>query len=221
MTRYGRAPAGSLRRRRADHGTKPALFLMLGLLAAVAMPPAARAQGTGPNPLCTACHNPDGNSTIPENPKLAGLDAEYIAKQLADFRKHKRVSETMGPMAGQITEADIEVLAAYYSEQKPAPGVVADPKLAAQGQVIYDEGIVGSAVPACSGCHNEDGSGTAKYPRLAGQHTAYLIQQMKNFKSGTRNNDVREVMSAVAKRMSEQEMKAVAEYIAGLKGSER
>lgn len=191
---------------------------MLGLLASASMPLAAQAQGTGPNPLCAACHNPDGNSTIPENPKLAGLDAEYIAKQLADFRKHKRVSETMGPMAGQITEADIDVLAAYYSEQKPTPGVVTDPKLAAQGQVIYDEGIVGSAVPACSGCHNEDGSGTAKYPRLAGQHTAYMVQQMKNFKNGVRNNDIREVMSAVAKRMTEQEMKAVAEYIAGLKG---
>ena len=91
-------------------------------------------------------------------------------------------------------------------------------KLAALGKEIYDEGIVGNAVPACSGCHNEDGSGTEKYPRIAGQHSAYVIQQLLSFKSGERANDVKAVMRAVAKRMNEKEIRAVAEYVVTLKG---
>ena len=93
-----------------------------------------------------------------------------------------------------------------------------DAKLAAQGKPIYDEGIVGNAVPACSGCHNDDGSGTEKYPRLAGQHPAYVADQMQRFRSGERANDSKSVMRAVAKRMSDSEIKAVAEYVATLTG---
>ncbi len=202
---------------RAGGGRRGRLLLqLLGALALAATLPAAH--GAGGNPLCAGCHSEDGNSVIPENPKLAGFDPEYIIKQLSDFKSGKRTSLVMGAMVGQIGEGDFDALAGYYSEQKRAPGVVANPKLAAQGQLIYDEGIVGSAVPACSGCHNEDGSGTAKFPRLAGQHPAYVVQQMINFKNDSRNNDSREVMRAVAKRMNEPEMRAVAEYITGLKG---
>ena len=188
---------------------------MLALLASAAAPLASHAQDA-PNPLCGGCHNPDGNSIVPEYPKIAGLDAAYIAKQIMDFKNYKRVSEIMGPMSGNIAAADIGVLAAYYSKQKRTPGIVTDRGLAAQGQLIYDEGIDSSAVPACSGCHEKDGSGSKKFPNLAGQHPAYLINQMKNFKNGVRNNDGR--MRAVAKRLTEQEIAAVAEYITGLKG---
>ena len=107
-------------------------------------------------------------------------------------------------------------LAAYFSTRKRTPGIVTDRALAAQGQLIYDQGIDSSAVPACAGCHESDGSGWKKIPRLAGQHTTYLINQLGNFKSGVRKNDGR--MRAVAKRLTEQEIKAVAEYIASLKG---
>lgn len=170
--------------------------------------------------LCAGCHAPDGNSVIPDNPKLAGIDAGYLLRQMKDLKSGKRKSATMAAIIGMVDDSEFEALAKYYSEQKPAPGQAADAKLAALGKTIFDDGIVGSAVPACSGCHNEDGSGSNKYPRLAGQHQNYVVAQMKAFKSGERDNDPKEVMRAVARRMSEMEKKAVAEYIATLKEEE-
>lgn len=216
MIQYGRTVAESLRSRFSDQ-KKSQLPLVLMLLAFVLVPPAAQADEV-PNALCTGCHNEDGNSTAPEFPKIAGLDAAYITKQINDFKKDKRVSEIMGPMANQIPDQDIPVLAAYFSKQKRTTGTVENVKLAAQGQQIYDDGIISSAVPACSGCHGEKGEGTDKFPRLAGQHTTYLITQMNNFKNAVRNNDARKVMRAITLRMTDQDMKAVAEYITSMKG---
>jgi len=216
MTQYGRTVAEGLRRRSSDRKRSP-LLPLLALMAFVLVPPAAQAEDA-PNALCTGCHNEDGNSTTPDFPKIAGLDAAYITKQINDFRKDKRVSEIMGPMANQIPEKEIGILAEYFSKQKRTPGAVTDAKLAAQGQQIYDDGIVASAVPACSGCHGEKGEGTDKFPRLAGQHTSYLITQMTNFKNSVRNNDSRKVMRAITLRMTEQDIKAAAEYITSLKG---
>ena len=220
MTQYGRTLAGSSQHRRPGHQKKSSLFMLLALTATLLVPLAVKAEDA-PNTLCTGCHNEDGNSIVPEFPKLAGLDPVYITKQINDFKKYKRVSEIMGPMAAQIPDADVPKLAAYFSRQKRTTGtpeVVIDSKLASQGQQIYDDGIVSSAVPACSGCHGEKGEGTELFPRLAGQHTAYLITQMNNFKNIVRNNDVKKVMRAVTSRMTEQEIKAVAEYITSLKG---
>lgn len=217
MTQYGHAPADSLRYRSPEHQKKSFLLIILVFLTSVLMPLAVQAEGE-PNALCTGCHTEDGNSVTPEFPKLAGLDAIYIAKQIKDFKKDKRVSEIIGPMANQIPDADIGFLAGYFSKQKRTTGVVTDSKLAAQGQQIFDDGIVSNAVPACSGCHGEKGEGTDKFPRLAGQHTVYLITQMNNFKNGLRNNDSRKVMRAITSRMTDQDMKAVAEYITSLKG---
>lgn len=188
---------------------------MLTLLLSVSAPLTSRAEDV-PNPLCAVCHMPDGNSINPKFPKLAGLNTTYITKQIMDFKNTKRVEEIMSSMAGRITEQEAGVLAEYYNKQKRTPGTITNPALAAQGQLIYDEGIDSSAVPACAGCHEKDGSGSRKIPNLAGQHTYYLIAQLKNFRSGLRNNDGR--MRAVAKRMTEQEIAAVAEYITGLKG---
>lgn len=217
MTQYGQTTAGSSRHRSPEYQKQSFLLIMLMLVASVLVPFAVQAEGE-PNALCTGCHNEDGNSTTPEFPKLAGLDAVYIAKQIKDFKNDKRVSEIMGPMANQIPDKEIGALAAYFSKQKRTTGTVTDPKLAAQGQQIYDDGIVSSAVPACSGCHGEKGEGTDKFPRLAGQHTVYLITQMSNFKNMVRNNDARKVMRAITMRMTEQDMKAAAEYITSLKG---
>ena len=217
MTQNGQTTAGSLRHRSPEPQKHSILPIMLVLIASVMMPLAVQAEGE-PNALCTGCHNEDGNSTTPEFPKLAGLDPAYIAKQIKDFKNDKRVSEIMGPMANQIPDKDIGFLAAYFSKQKRTTGVVTDQKLAAQGQQIYDDGIVSSAVPACSGCHGEKGEGTDKFPRLAGQHTVYLLTQLNNFKNSVRNNDARKVMRAITLRMTEQDMKAAAEYITSLKG---
>lgn len=193
------------------------LVLILAFVACVSVPMTVRAEAA-PNPLCAGCHNEDGNSVVPDFPKIAGLDAAYITKQIADFKKFKRVSEIMGPMATQIADSEVEALAAFYSKQKRTPGEVTDKNLAAQGQLIYSDGLVNNAVPACGGCHGEKGEGADKFPRLAGQHAAYLNTQLLNFKNDVRNNDAKKVMRAIAQRMTEQEIKAASEYITSLKG---
>ncbi len=212
MTQIGSTSAGGLRHRRTGRN----LLMALAILATAAMPLAAHAEA--PNPLCAGCHNEDGNSAVGDFPKIAGLDAAYITKQITDFKKYKRVSEIMGPMAAQIQDSEIPTLADYYSKQKRTPGTVTDANLAAKGRQIYEEGILATAVPACSGCHGEKGEGTDKFPRLAGQHATYLVLQLNNFKNVVRNNDARGVMRAIALRMTEDEMKAAAEYITSMKG---
>lgn len=200
-------------------GVEKTASVLMGLtfVLSVSVPATVLAEGA-PNPLCTGCHNEDGNSVVPDFPKIAGLDAAYITKQISDFKKFKRVSEIMGPMATQIADSEVEAIAAYYSKQKRTPGEVVDKNLAAQGQLTYTDGIVNSAVPACSGCHGEKGEGADKFPRLAGQHAGYLTTQLLNFKNDVRNNDAKKVMRAIAQRMTEQEIKAVSEYITSLKG---
>jgi cytochrome c553 len=192
----------------------PTLLLLPLLAKAQAVPLAERLT------LCAGCHNADGNSTIPDNPKLASLDPEYIIKQLTDFKAGNRSNVLMSSIIPLVDAKEFEALAAYFHDQKRQLGAPFDPKLAAIGKEIFDEGIVATAVPACAGCHNEDGSGTAKYPRIAGQHSAYVIRQLTNFKSGERTNDPKGVMRAVAKRLTEDNMRAVAEYIVTLKGGQ-
>lgn len=194
------------------------------LLAALALP--VQAQEIPPLAerlqLCASCHNPDGNSVVSDNPKLAGQDASYLARQLADFKSGKRPSPVMAGIITLLHEQEYKALAKHFSEQKPVASAAAvDAKLAAQGREIFAEGIIGSAVPACSGCHNDDGSGNDKYPRVTGQHSAYVVQQLLNFKSGVRGNDAKGVMQAVARRMNDKEIQAVAEYVATLKEEEQ
>lgn len=179
--------------------------------AANAAPPALHLQ------LCAACHGPGGNSVLPDNPKLAGMDAAYLMRQLADFKSGKRASPIMGQIVATLDNDSLRPVAEYYSEQKPAPGTSSDAALAAAGKLIFTDGIVATAVPDCGSCHGNDGSGDAKYPRLAGQHAGYVERQLLAFKSGERKNDAKGVMAAVAQRMSETEIRAVAQYLAGLK----
>ncbi|MBE0548677.1 MAG: c-type cytochrome [Rubrivivax sp.] len=167
-------------------------------------------------PVCAACHGKDGNSLIADNPSLAGMAPEYLVRQMKHFKSGDRKSAVMAPMAAALDADAMQALADHFSEQTPAAGKAGDPALAAKGKVVYDEGIVGSAVPACSGCHGDDGSGDAKYPRLAGQHAAYVEQQLAAYRSGARANDLKGVMGAVAKRMSDADMRAVAQYITGM-----
>ena len=168
--------------------------------------------------VCAACHGPDGNSTNPMFPKIAGHWPEYIVKQLSDFKQNKRVNEAMAPIIANLSDDDIRVLAAHYSRQKTAPGVVSDPALAEKGKQIYMEGNPDSGVPACKACHKPNGEGTQRFPHVAGQHTQYLITQLKAFASGARTNDKGRLMQKLASRMTEDEMKSVAEYITGLTG---
>ena len=173
--------------------------------------------------VCAACHAADGNSVAATNPKIAGQFPEYLQKQLGDFKaqpgkKPARESAIMTPMAANLSDDDIQGLAAYYSGQKLRPASAADKDLAALGQKIWRGGIAASSVPACAGCHGPAGAGIpAQYPRLAGQFAEYVASQLKGFKDGARSNDANGVMRGVAARMTEREIAAVAQYAAGLR----
>jgi len=173
--------------------------------------------------VCAACHADDGNSIGPANPKIAGQHPEYLHKQLADFRaqggkKPVRDNPVMTSMVANLSEADLKNLAAYYAGQKLKPAAAADKELAAAGQKLWRGGNVQTGVPACAGCHGPTGAGIpAQYPRIAGQYAEYLAAQLRGFKEGGRANDPNGMMRGVASRMSEREIKAVAEYAAGLR----
>jgi len=170
--------------------------------------------------VCAACHGPDGNGLTPPNPdypKLAGKQAVYLLKQLNDFKSGKRKSDIMTGIVAELSPDDMNNLAKYFSVQKNKPGIITLPDLVAFGKKFYEEGSPEIGVPACAGCHVPDASGTDKYPHLAGQHATYTYQQLKRFASSERENDRGLVMQSLAMRMSEQEMKAVSEYIMGMK----
>src|SRR3990170_1919936 len=173
--------------------------------------------------VCVPCHAADGNSVAPANPKLAGQHAGYLYKQLANFKpqggkKAARESALMAGMVASLSNADMGALAAYYASQKLKPAAASDKELAALGQKIWRGGIAEKNVAACAGCHGPDGAGIpVRYPRLAGQFAQYVDAQLKLFRAGGRANDPNGMMRRVAARMSDEEIKAVAEYAAGLR----
>ena len=185
-------------------------------------PDTAKAQSIAAQ-VCASCHAADGNSVAAANPKIAGQFPEYLAKQLTDFKpqagkKPARESAIMSGMVANLSESDMKNLAAYYAGQKLKPAAAADKDLAAQGQKLWRGGNAGAGVPACAGCHGPAGAGIpAQFPRLAGQYAEYVATQLKSFKEGARANDANGAMRAVAARLTEREIKAVAEYAAGLR----
>ena len=165
---------------------------------------------------CVACHGAAGNSTITQNPKLAGQHEAYIQKQLHNFKGPDRNNAIMTGIAKALGEDDVRNIAAFLEQQKPAPGSARNKNTVDLGKKIYRAGIAEKHVPACAGCHGPNGAGIpAQYARIAGQHQDYTIAQLTNFRTGTRANSAQ--MTAVGKRMSDEEMQAVADYIAGLK----
>lgn len=195
------------------------LFSSANLFANEAAAPTAgdAAKGKEKSPLCVACHGPDGNSTNPIWPKIAGQHASYIEKQLTDFHGEARKDATMSPMAAPLSPEDIKNLAAYYASQKMATGS-ANPEKIQLGKDIYKGGNLTTQVTACAACHSPTGMGNpaSNYPRVSGQHAPYILKQLKDFKSSTRTNDDSSMMRSIAKRMTEAEMEAVAEYMSGL-----
>jgi cytochrome c553 len=166
---------------------------------------------------CAACHSIDGNSVNPIWPKLAGQHAEYLIKQLQDFKEGKRVNAQMAPMVASLSEQDITDISAYFASNKIKPGS-AKPELIESGQRIYRAGDTQAGVPACMACHGPAGAGNpgALYPSVAGQHAAYTALQLKTFKSEERNNDANSVMRTIAGSMTNAQIEAVSEYIQGL-----
>lgn len=165
---------------------------------------------------CVACHGNAGNATITQNPKLAGQHAAYLQKQLHDFTTPARNNAVMTAIAKALNEEDVRNLAAYLEQQKPAPGAAKNKNTVELGKKIYRGGIAEKNVPACAGCHGPNGAGIpAQFARVAGQHQDYAVAQLTGFRSGARSNSAQ--MMAVAKRLSDDEIAAVADYIAGLK----
>jgi cytochrome c553 len=166
---------------------------------------------------CAGCHGIDGNSVNPEWPSLASQNAGYLVKQLKDFKSGDRQNATMAPMAAALSDQDMEDISAYLATQT-VKGGAADPALAVLGQSIYRGGIKDRSIPACMSCHAPDGKGTpaAKFPRIAGQHAAYTVNQLKAFRSSARNNDAAQMMRDTAHLMTDDEIVAVSSYMQGL-----
>ncbi len=166
---------------------------------------------------CAACHSVDGNSVSPIWPKLAGQHAEYIVKQLQDFKDGKRVNAQMAPMVASLSDEDMADIAAYFAIQNIKPGS-AKPELIESGQQIYRAGDAEAGIPACMACHGPAGAGNpgAKYPALGGQHAEYTGIQLKAFKSEERSNDEANVMRDIAGPMTNTQIEAVSAYIQGL-----
>lgn len=164
---------------------------------------------------CAACHNADGNSAIPSNPKLAQQHPEYLVKQLQDFKSGKRKSPIMSGMAAMLSEQEMRDVAWFLASKPVKPGFAKEKDLVALGEKIYRGGIGDRSVPACAGCHSPNGAGIPiQYPRLGGQHAEYIAAQLTAFRDGVRLNSI--PMSGVAAKLNAREISAVSDYIAGL-----
>jgi cytochrome c553 len=167
-------------------------------------------------PACVTCHGAGGNSTISVNPKLAAQFDAYVYKQLVDFTTANRNQPIMTTYAKMLTDEEKKNIAAYLAQQVAKPGAAKNKDTLDLGKKIYRGGIAERGVAACASCHGANGAGLPiQYPRLAGQHQDYTVAQLAAFKGGARKNSL--PMTALAQRMSDNEMKAVADYIAGLK----
>ena len=173
--------------------------------------------GKAKSVTCAGCHGADGNSANPAWPKLAGQSESYIVKQLADFKAKKRTDALMGFQAMGLSDQDMSDLGAFFSKQTGSQGASSE-ALAAAGTKLYRGGNKKKGIAACIACHGPTGAGNpaAKFPKLSGQHAAYIEKAMKDFRSGARTNDTNKMMQNIAEKMSDKEIKAVASYISGL-----
>ncbi|MDO8787062.1 MAG: c-type cytochrome [Sulfuritalea sp.] len=183
---------------------------------------AARGQ-TIVSTVCVACHGPDGNSPLPVNPKLAGQHPDYLLKQMKNFKSAdgkppERTNPIMNGMIAAYDEGQMRDLAAYFSAQTQKGETAKNRETIERGQKLYRGGDQAKGLPACAGCHGPTGTGIpAQYPRIGGQFAEYLEVQLKSFREGTRANDPNKMMRTIALKMTDAEIKAVADYIAGLR----
>lgn len=176
-------------------------------------------EGKAKSTVCAGCHGADGNSGInPLWPKLAGQHPQYIEKQLKDFKADRRTNPLMSSMAKPLSEQDIANLAAYFSSQTKKIGTAENAEIAARGEKIFRAGNPTTGVVACMACHGPSGAGNplAVFPALNGQNAAYVEKALTDFRSATRTNDTAMMMQGVAARMTDKEIKDVAQYIQGL-----
>ena len=199
-----------------------ASFSAYAAVGAKARPDLAKAK-TIAETVCVACHGVDGNSPTSANPIIAGQGADYLFKQLMEFKSVDgkpaiRNNAIMGGMTAGLSVDDMKALSIYFSQQKQKPSSAKDPKLVAAGQILWRKGDYERGIPACAGCHGPAGAGLpAQYPRLAGQYADYTELQLKNFRSEERSNDPEKMMRTIADKLSDKHIKSLADYIAGLR----
>ncbi len=180
----------------------------------LAKPDLAKGETTSKN-VCVACHANDGSRGTPAYPILQGQHPEYLVKQLTEFKAGIRQNAIMMGMAATLSPDDMRNVAAFYAGKEAKPGFAKNKDFVALGEKIYRGGIAERSVPACAGCHSPNGAGMPiQYPRLAGQHADYTEAQLVAFRSGARKNSV--PMMGVAAKLNDREIKALADYIAGL-----
>jgi cytochrome c553 len=175
--------------------------------------------------VCAGCHGIDGHSAVPTQPSLGGMSAAYIGKQLTHFKTGQRDNAIMKGFAANLSDADIKSLSVYYAAQKPRTVGTKDEKLAKSAERLYRAGDATRSIPACAGCHSPTGAGIpAQYPRIGGQHAEYVAASLVGYKTGTRGtaskadaNASGKIMIAIAAKLTDAEIKALAEYSAGLK----
>lgn len=165
---------------------------------------------------CGACHGATGQSSAPNFPRLAGQNEVYLAKQLRDFASGDRKSPMMKEKVALMDDRMIRSMAALYAQQPPSNTPSGDTQLMAVGQFVYERGNPYAGLPACQSCHGALAQGTQQLPRLAGQHPAYLAQQLRSFHKETRSNDG-VAMKFVSSRMSDLEIQAVVTYLGNIK----
>jgi cytochrome c553 len=166
--------------------------------------------------VCMACHAADGSRGSPANPILQGQHPEYLVKQLQEFKSGKRKNAVMQGFASALTDEDMVNVAAFYANKQAKAGAAKNKDLAALGEKIYRGGIADRQVPACAGCHSPTGAGMpAQYPRIGAQHADYTESQLLAFRSGARANNAQ--MAAIVAKMNDKEIKAVSDYLAGLR----
>lgn len=206
---------------------KHLLQIAVGLSLLVSLPVLALGDaeaGQGKAAICAACHGVDGNSVVPNWPKIAGQHADYIERQVALIKGGQRAVPEMVGIAAALSDQDIADVAAYYSSQVATAGL-ADEALLATGESVYRAGIANKDIPACMSCHGPAGEGNplSGYPSLAGQHSVYSEKMLTGFRAGTMWGDEdtnSKIMTDVANRLTDDEIKAVASYIQGLHAAE-
>ena len=201
------------------------LSCSLALLLAAAAPRAAETAASAPDPtkgaaistaVCAACHTNDGSRGVAANPIIQGQHPDYLVKQLTEFKAGKRDNPIMRAMAAPLSEVDMKNVAAFYASKQPKPGFAKNKDLVALGEKVYRGGVSDRGIPACAGCHGPSGAGIpAQYPRLAGQHADYVEAQLTAFRGGVRHNNP--AMTAIAAKLNDREIKALADYVAGLR----
>ena len=194
-----------------------AVTCMLTLAASWCYAAGDPAAGKSKSAICAACHGPDGNSTTPAWPKIAGQHEEYIYKQLLDFKSGKRENAQMSPIIANMSEQDLSDVAAFFSSQAGKPGQ-AKPANLLSAEHLYRAGDPATGLAACTACHGPDGAGNAaaKFPALSGQHAEYTIATLKAYKSEARKNDPNGIMRDVASKLTNSDIEIIANYLQGL-----